>query len=144
MIRCRLKSCQELKFNITFGHKNGEQKERKPVRICSRLESVMLTFHSIAIARSGKNIKLIRTEISQMYCRGVASFSTSCEPGWLSFPHILKIASTTNATHSLLQAVEWSNQKFVGPGLQVYRLAMPLYCGPLAEIPDSAFLPVIW
>ena len=26
----------------------------------------------------------------------------------------------------LLQVVEWSNQNFVGPGLQVYGLAMPL------------------
>ena len=28
--------------------------------------------------------------------------------------------------HNLLQAEEWSNQKSVGPGLQVYGLAMPL------------------
>ena len=28
--------------------------------------------------------------------------------------------------HSLLQAVEWSKQKLVGPGLQVYRLATPM------------------
>ena len=28
--------------------------------------------------------------------------------------------------HNLLQVVEWSNQKFVGLGLQVYGLAMPL------------------
>ena len=28
--------------------------------------------------------------------------------------------------HNLLQAVEWSNQKLVGPGLHVYRLATPL------------------
>ena len=27
--------------------------------------------------------------------------------------------------HNLLQVVEWSNQKFVGLGLQVYGLAMP-------------------
>ena len=27
--------------------------------------------------------------------------------------------------HNLLQAVEWSNQKFVGPGVQVFGLAMP-------------------
>ena len=27
--------------------------------------------------------------------RGVASFWTSCRPGWLSFPHILKIARMT-------------------------------------------------
>ena len=30
--------------------------------------------------------------------RGIASFSTSCRPGWLSFPHILKIARMTS-TH---------------------------------------------
>ena len=28
--------------------------------------------------------------------------------------------------HSLLLAVEWSKQKIVGPGLQVYRLATPM------------------
>ena len=28
--------------------------------------------------------------------------------------------------HNLLQAVEWSNQDFVGSGLQVYGLATPL------------------
>ena len=28
--------------------------------------------------------------------------------------------------HNFLQAVEWSNQEFVGPGLQVYGLATPL------------------
>ena len=30
--------------------------------------------------------------------RGIAIFSTSCRPGWLSFPHILKIAPMTS-TH---------------------------------------------
>ena len=59
--------------------------------------------------------------------RGVASFSTSCRPGWLSFPHILKIVRMTSThwshqhlltptTYNFLQAVEWSNQEFVGPG----------------------------
>ena len=28
--------------------------------------------------------------------------------------------------HNLLQVVEWSNQTFVGQGLQVYGLATPL------------------
>ena len=28
--------------------------------------------------------------------------------------------------HNLLQAVEWSNQQFEGPGLQDYGLATPL------------------
>ena len=28
--------------------------------------------------------------------------------------------------HNLLQAIEWSNQKFVGPGLRVYGQATPL------------------
>ena len=27
--------------------------------------------------------------------------------------------------HNLLQVIEWSNQKFVGLGLQVYGLAIP-------------------
>ena len=64
--------------------------------------------------------------------RGVASFSTSCRLGWLSFSRILKIARMTSThwphqhfellsfyliptTYNLLQAVEWSNQKFVAP-----------------------------
>ena len=29
-------------------------------------------------------------------------------------------------THNLLEVVEWSNQKFVGPGLQAYGMATPL------------------
>ena len=75
--------------------------------------------------------------------RGLASFSTSCRPGWLSLLHILKIAHVTSThwphqhfellafrhtptMHNLLQTVEWSNQKFVGPGLQVFGLATPL------------------
>ena len=36
--------------------------------------------------------------------RDIASFSTSCRPGWLSFPHILKIARMTR-TH-------WPHQHF--------------------------------
>ena len=37
------------------------------------------------------------------------------------------LAHITLKTHNLLQAVEWSNQKFVGPDLQVYGLlATPL------------------
>ena len=36
--------------------------------------------------------------------------------------------------HNLLQAMEWSNQKFVGPGLQVYGLAMPLMYYTIAMI----------
>ena len=76
--------------------------------------------------------------------RGLASFSSSCRPSWLSFPHILKIAHMTSTrwthqhfkllrafqltptTYNLLKAVEWSNKTFVGQGLQVYGLAMPL------------------
>ena len=57
--------------------------------------------------------------------RRVTSFSSSCRPGWLSLPHILKIACMTR-THwpyqhfgllsiILLQGVEWSKQKFVSP-----------------------------
>ena len=74
---------------------------------------------------------------------GLASFLTSCRPGWLSFLHILKIALMTSVhwphqhfellafrhtptVHNLLQTVEWSNQKFVDPGLQVFGLATPL------------------
>ena len=36
--------------------------------------------------------------------RGVASFSTSCRPGRLSFPHILKIA--------LMTSTHWPHQRF--------------------------------
>ena len=39
-----------------------------------------------------------------MVVRGVARFSTSCRPGWLSFPHILKNAHVTS-TH-------WPHQHF--------------------------------
>ena len=40
--------------------------------------------------------------------RGIASFSISCRPGWLSFPHILRIARITS-THWLHQHFElWS------------------------------------
>ena len=73
--------------------------------------------------------------------RGEASFSTRCRPGWQSFPNILKIAHMTSMhwphqhfelrdhpkMHHSLQAVEWLNKKFVGPGLSVYNgLATPL------------------
>ena len=88
---------------------------------------------------------------------GVASFSISTRPGWLSFPHILKIARMINprcapqhfellsflahpTTHNLLPAVDWSNKKFVGPGLQVYGLATPL--GSVCT-PCSMFLAVV-
>ena len=43
---------------------------------------------------------------------GIASFSTSCRPEWLSFPHILKTArmhdwyALTPTTHNLLQGVD--------------------------------------
>ena len=80
---------------------------------------------------------------SQKVFRGVASFLTNCRPGWLSFPHILKIAHMTSTywphqhfellrflapltTHYLLQLVVWPNQKFVSPGIKVYGLATPL------------------
>ena len=36
--------------------------------------------------------------------RGVTSFSTSCKPGWLSFPHIPKIA--------LMARTHWPHQHF--------------------------------
>ena len=73
--------------------------------------------------------------------RGIASFSTSCRTGWLSFPLILEIVRMNHAhwpqqhfepiiflAHPnnawfIIQAVEWSKLKFVGPGLLVYRLA---------------------
>ena len=38
------------------------------------------------------------------FCRGIASFFTSCRPGWLSFPHILKIARMTS--------LHWPHQHF--------------------------------
>ena len=88
--------------------------------------------------------QLFHTNRSSLTFRDVASFSTSCRPGSLSFPHILKIARMTS-THwphqhfELLcffsspqqriiyyKRVEWSNQKFVGPDLHVYGLATPL------------------
>ena len=88
---------------------------------------------------------------------GVASFSISSRPGWLSFPHILKVSRMINprcapqhfellsflahpTTHNLLQAVDWSNKKFVGRGLQVYGLATPL--GSVCT-PCSMFLAVV-
>ena len=37
--------------------------------------------------------------------------------------------------HNLLQVVEWSNQKFVGPGLPVYGLAMPIKSNPALLTP---------
>ena len=73
-----------------------------------------------------------------MFCKGVASFSTTWRPGWRSFPRILKIARMTS-THwphqhfELLSFIshpnndQWSSQKLVGPGLQVYGLATPLF-----------------
>ena len=36
-------------------------------------------------------------------------------------------------THYLLPAVEWSNQKFVGPSLQVYGLGTPPDTDPKAN-----------
>ena len=72
---------------------------------------------------------------------GVASFSTSCRPGWLSFPHILKIARMTSTHWPHQRSFSSTQQRIisykpgvikpkivVGPGLQVYRLAMPLKC----------------
>ena len=71
-----------------------------------------------------------------VHIRGVANFSISCRPWWLSFPQMLKIAHMArmywphqhfeslsflahpkNAYSNLLQGVEWSNKKFGGPGL---------------------------
>ena len=62
--------------------------------------------------------------------------------GLANFPHILKTARMTSltsptpfqltlTTHNLIQAVEWSNQKSVGPGLHVYGLDTPLVIGTL-------------
>ena len=85
----------------------------------------------------------MKKKINKQKNRGVASFSTSCRPGWLSFLRNLTIARMTSThwshqhfdvwsfllnltAHSLLQAVEWSKQKLVGPGLQVFRLATPM------------------
>ena len=56
--------------------------------------------------------------------RGIASFSTRGRLGWQSFPNILKIVRMTSMhwrhQHFELLAVEWLNQKLVGPGLQDY------------------------
>ena len=82
--------------------------------------------------------------------RGIASFSTGCRPGWLSFPHILKIARMTSthwphqhfellsflaqARQHVIYYKRWRDQTktFVGLDLQVYWLAQPLlshtYC----------------
>ena len=68
----------------------------------------------------------ILISVKSLAARGIASFLNSCKPGWLVFPHILKIARITITHWPHQQVVEWSNQKFVGPGLLVYGLAMPL------------------
>ena len=44
-------------------------------------------------------------------CRGVASFSTICRSGWLSFPHILKTARVTSLTSPTL----WPLKLFRSP-----------------------------
>ena len=88
------------------------------------------------------SLGLIMKSKLEALTRGAASFSTICRPVWLSFPHILKTAGMTSLTsptlwplklfsspqktHNLLQSIEWLNQRFVGPGLQVYALATPL------------------
>ena len=58
--------------------------------------------------------------------RGVASFSTSCRPGWLSFPQILKIVRMTS-TH-------WPHQHLVTPKTYNFftsgRVIQPKICRP--------------
>ena len=39
--------------------------------------------------------------------------------------------------HNLLQVVEWSNQKFLGPSLQVYGLATPLTIIKIVPLPSE-------
>ena len=90
-----------------------------------------------------KKTKQNKTKQTNRNNWGVASFSTSCRPGLLSFLRNLKIARMTSThwshqhfdlwsfllnltAHRLLLAVEWSKQKLEGPGLQVYRLATPM------------------
>ena len=77
-----------------------------------------------------------------MVARGVARFSTSCRPGWLSFPHILKNAHVTS-THrphqhfELLSFLAHPNNALFntsgrviksaqGISIQVFGLATPL------------------
>ena len=85
------------------------------------------------------------TYITAIESRGVASFSNSFRPDWFSFPHnysenftydqytltsptlwALKLFSSPQQRIIYCNWVEWSIQKFVGPDLQVYGLAMPL------------------
>ena len=103
----------------------------------TRIESWVEEVNFICLQRR-RTAKVIQSDNRGKWIKwdtGVASFSTSCRPGWLSFPHILKIARKTlklfsspqQPAHNLLQAVEWSNQTFVAPGLRVYGLATPLW-----------------
>ena len=39
--------------------------------------------------------------------------------------------------HNLLQVVEWLNQKFLGPSLQVYGLATPLTIIKIVPLPSA-------
>ena len=119
-------ACLAVLWNVK-GKKNGRQLK------CKR----NVHYSIIGLGHSFKACErlITRGDFILVY-RGVASFSTSCKPGWLSLPHILKIARMTIAsTHWLHQYFElFTKLQAVGPGLQVYGLATPLVYAPAGGV----------
>ena len=88
-------ACLAVLWNVQ-GKKNGRQQKWKR----------NVHYSIIGLGHSFKACERLITwgDFRQVY-RGVASFSTSCRPGWFSIPHILKIARMTN-THCFHQHFE--------------------------------------
>ena len=70
----------------------------------SSVFSLQTTFQTATSMDAQGHFPHTNAELNQTSDRGVANFSTSCKTGWLSFPHIMKIARMTS-TH-------WPHQHF--------------------------------
>ena len=88
-------ACLAFLWNVQGKKKGRQQKCKRNVHY-----SIIGLGHSCKAC-----VRLITWGDFRQVYRGVASFSTSCRPGWLSLPHILKIARMIS-THWLQRHFE--------------------------------------
>ena len=100
-------------LKITWSSREATYCKIRSVRIFEKVSNEYS--HMTWIRLSYQLFNLNRTSLT---FRDVASFLASCRPGWLSFPHILKIARMTS-THwphqhfELLCFFSWLQQRII-------------------------------
>ena len=81
-------------LKITWSRCEGTYWKIRSVRIFEKVSNEYSHMTGIRL-----NYQLFHLNRTSLTCRDVASCSTSCRPGWLSFPHILKNCTHDYSTH---------------------------------------------